>query len=204
MATSSLTTNKYLGQVLPIFGGMIGISAIATHLALKMPPVYILPLFIVSLIMIFTLPMWRKSEAAVPMSMLFAMVMGAAIGPYVNQYSPGVVTQALATSSLTFIGMAFYGATTKRDLSGMGVFLVTACWGLIVAMLIGLFVKSALLSIGISVVAVVIFSAFTAYDMQNIKNGRYDVIGGAVALYLDFMNLFIHLLSLLGLAGKSD
>ena len=107
-----------------------------------------------------------------------------------------------------FGGMSLYGYTTKRDLTKIGSFLVMGLWGLIIASVVNIFWPSGPLGFAISIVGVVVFLGLTAWDTQKIKRlaaqvsdetsaGRVAVIG-ALTLYLDFINLFIYLLRLLG------
>ena len=109
-----------------------------------------------------------------------------------------------------FFGLSVYGRFTKRNLSGMGKALGVAVWGLIVAMLLNLFFASTGLTILISLVGVVIFSGLIAWDNQkitqvyNAHNGQVSdgwAISMALSLYLDFINMFLFLLRLFGIAG---
>jgi len=104
--------------------------------------------------------------------------------------------------------MSIYGYTTKRDLTKFGSFLMMGLIGIIIASLVNIFLKSAMMYFVISILGVLIFVGLTAYDTQKIKNMymAYDsgevaakkAIMGALTLYLDFINLFIMLLRLFG------
>jgi len=104
--------------------------------------------------------------------------------------------------------MSLYGYTTKRDLTGIGNFLIMGLIGLIIASLVNIFLASSALDFAISAVGVLIFVGLTAYDTQRIKES-YDeghgaevlqktAVMGALSLYLDFINLFMMLLRLFG------
>ena len=104
--------------------------------------------------------------------------------------------------------MSLYGYTTQRDLSPIGSFLTMGLFGLILAMLVNMFLKSSGLEFAISVIGVLIFAGLTAYDTQRIKEmysanddgtiaGRKAVMG-ALQLYLDFINIFLFLLRFMG------
>ena len=108
----------------------------------------------------------------------------------------------------TFGGMSLYGYTTKRDLSSWGAFLRMGLWGVIVALIVNVFMQSSAFDYALSILSVFIFVGLTAYDTQKIREiyasadnsdikGR-KVIVGALSLYLDFINLFIALLRLMG------
>jgi len=104
--------------------------------------------------------------------------------------------------------LSLYGYTTQRDLSPIGSFLTMGLFGLILAMLVNMFLKSSGLEFAISVIGVLIFAGLTAYDTQRIKEmysanddgtiaGRKAVMG-ALQLYLDFINIFLFLLRFMG------
>ena len=114
---------------------------------------------------------------------------------------------AFLSASAMFGAAALYGATTKRSLAGLGGILVMGLIGIIVASLINLFVGNNALGWIISIVGVVIFTALTAYDVQRIQAGdlaartgsmEKAAVIGALHLYLDFVNLFLFLLRLVG------
>jgi len=117
-----------------------------------------------------------------------------------------VATTFLVTAGM-FGALALYGTTTKRSLAGVGQFAFMGLIGLILASLVGMFLHSAGLQFAISVVGVIVFTGLTAWDAQRLKamavavpegqSGSYAVVG-ALALYLDFINLFLFLLRIFG------
>jgi FtsH-binding integral membrane protein len=123
--------------------------------------------------------------------------------------STGVsITRVFFISAASFGALSLWGYTTQRDLTGMGSFLMMGLIGLILAMLVNIFLKSTQLDFIISCIGVLIFAGLTAWDTQKIKEmydpmedgtiaGRKAVMG-ALALYLDFINLFVFLLRLVG------
>ena len=105
--------------------------------------------------------------------------------------------------------MSIYGYTTKRDLSGMGSFLIMGLFGIIIASIVNMFLHSSGMSFIISILGVLIFTGLTAYDVQNIRNIYFQIcsdreaaekfsVYGALSLYMDFINLFIYLLQFVG------
>ena len=111
---------------------------------------------------------------------------------------------ALITASM-FGLMSLYGYVTKTDLTSVGDILLMALFGIILALIVNLFVQNSLLDTILSIVSVLIFSGLTAYDTQKVKNTLYDEgdiikkeILGALNLYLDFVNIFLDLIKLLG------
>jgi FtsH-binding integral membrane protein len=138
----------------------------------------------------------------------FAVSFGLSFSTLFISYTDSSIATAFFAASAAFAGLSLWGYTTKKDISGWGSFLIMGVFGLIAASLLNWFVQSGPLSFVISVVGVLIFAGLTAYDTQRLKNeyqyvrgteeaGR-AVIFGALSLYLDFINLFIYLLRLLG------
>ena len=143
----------------------------------------------------------------------FAALMGLSISWIFMVYTSVSVVQTFLITAIAFAGLSLYGYTTKRDLSGMRTFLMMGLIGLIVAMIVNIFLASPAMQFAISIIGVLLFSALTAYDTQNIKNTYLQLansgsdwlgksaIMGALNLYLDFLNLFMFLLQFLG-AGR--
>jgi FtsH-binding integral membrane protein len=138
----------------------------------------------------------------------FAAVMGLSMASVFLVYTGSSIARVFFISSSVFAAMSLYGYTTKRDLSGMGSFLMMGLFGIIIASIVNMFLESSMMDFVISVVGVLIFVGFTAYDTQKIKS-EYDVndsgalaekkaVYGALNLYLDFINLFLFLLHLFG------
>lgn len=138
----------------------------------------------------------------------FAAVMGLSLSSIFLVYTGTSIARVFFITAATFGAMSLYGYTTKRDLTGMGSFLFMGLIGLIIAMVVNMFMASSALSFLISIVGVGIFVGLTAYDTQKIKlmyqesDGRETMgkkaIMGALSLYLDFINLFLMLLRLMG------
>lgn len=141
----------------------------------------------------------------------FALAMGLSISWIFISYTGFSIIQVFLITSIAFAGLSIYGYTTKRDISGMGAFLIMGVIGLIVASVFNIFLQSGAMSFAISVIGVLIFAGLTAYDTQKIKNDYVahahhgdtewlakSAIMGALNLYLDFINMFMFLLQLLG------
>jgi FtsH-binding integral membrane protein len=148
-----------------------------------------------------------STQTAKIMLFLFAAAMGVSISSIFLVYKLGSIVQVFFITGATFGSMALYGYTTKRDLSKIGSFLIMGVIGVVIVGLVNLFLQSSMLSTVISLVSVVIFTGLTAYDMQNIKAIYYETSGderekagvfGALSLYMDFVNIFISLMNLLG------
>jgi len=139
---------------------------------------------------------------------VFAALMGASLSSIFLMYTGASITRVFFITSGTFGAMSIYGYTTKRDLTKLGSFLMMGLFGIIIASLVNIFMKSTMMYFVISILGVLIFVGLTAYDTQKIKNmymasdsgelmGKKAVMG-ALTLYLDFINLFIMLLRLFG------
>lgn len=138
----------------------------------------------------------------------FAALMGLALSSILFAYTGASVARAFFITSGAFAGLSIYGYSTKRDLAPMGAFLVIGVVGLFLAMIVNMFFQSGMLEFTISVGGVLIFAGLTAWDTQKIKsmyntNDSSDVaarksIYGALTLYLDFINMFLFLLRLVG------
>ena len=125
----------------------------------------------------------------------FATVMGVSISYIFLAYTNTSIAQVFFATAAAFAGLSLWGYTTKKDLSGMGTFLIMGVIGILVASLINIFVGSSVLQLAISILGVLIFAGLTAYDTQKIKNIYFQVAG---TLYLDFINMFLFLLQLFG------
>ena len=116
-----------------------------------------------------------------------------------------IVGNAFAMTSVIFGAMSFYAIKTTKDFSGYGKPLMIALFVIIGFSIINIFMGSPLMSIIISGAVVVLFSILVTYDTQNIIRGAYETpIDGAIALYLDFLNIFTALLHLFGIFGNDD
>ncbi len=139
---------------------------------------------------------------------VFAGLMGLSLSSIFLVYTTASIVQTFFITAASFGALSLWGYTTKRDLTGMGSFLVMGVFGLIIAMLVNIFLQSSALQFAISAIGVLIFSGLTAYDTQKIKEMYFEgddvlvagrkAIMGALTLYLDFINLFSFLLSFLG------
>lgn len=143
----------------------------------------------------------------------FAALMGLSMSAIFIAYAMTSIFTAFMGAAVLFGTMSFYGYFTKRSLESMGSFLLVGLIAIIIASLINIFVGSTVMQMVISAIAILIFLGFTAYDTQQIREavsveGSDSVaveVLGALNLYLDFINLFVNLLQLIGVApGSSD
>ncbi len=149
-----------------------------------------------------------STGAAQALYWAFAVVMGLSMSTIFLVFTGGSIATTFFATAAAFAGLSLYGYTTKKDLSGMGTFLIMGVIGLLVAMVLNLFLQSSALMYAISAIGVLIFAGLTAYDTQQIKSFYYQVRGtdfigkaaimGALNLYLDFVNMFQFLLQFMG------
>lgn len=141
--------------------------------------------------------------------LVFAVAMGLSLSSIFLIYKMGSIAQVFFISAATFGSASLYGYTTKKDLTTFGSFLIMGAMGIVIAGLVNLFLQSSILAFAVSCIAVVIFTGLTAYDTQNLKNtyeftvcddDEQEKLGiyGALQLYLDFINIFMSLLQLIG------
>ena len=142
---------------------------------------------------------------------VFATVMGLSLSWIFVAFTGFSIAQVFLVTSIAFAGLSLWGYTTKKDISGWGAFLIMGVIGILVASIVNIFLGSPAIAFAISILGVLIFAGLTAYDTQNIKNtylqhaahGDSEWLGkaaimGALNLYLDFINMFMFLLQLLG------
>ena len=168
-------------------------------------------LFGVELVLLFAL-MAKKRETPLNLILLFAFTFcsGLTLTPLLYSVlslpaGAVIVAQALALTSVAFGGLSIFAMNTKRDFTTMGKMLFIALIVVICASLLNIFMASPILQLVISSVAAILVSFYILYDTQNIIRGNYETpVEGAVALYLDFYNLFVSLLQILGLTSNRE
>lgn len=138
----------------------------------------------------------------------FTAVMGASLASILLVYTGSSVARVFFITAAMFGGISLYGYTTKADLSRFGSFLLMGLIGIVIAGLVNLFLASTALQFAISVIGVLVFTGLTAYDTQRIKEQYVEgldhgtagktALMGALSLYLNFINLFMMLIQLLG------
>jgi FtsH-binding integral membrane protein len=182
----------FVSMLLTVGSGYVAAQPGVMPAVLGMFPILLIGGLVVGLVMAFT---QRVAGLNLFMLALYSLIQGAIAGPLLflaNRYAPGVPAQAAALTVAVFGGLSFYAATTKKDFSFLGGLLTVSLIGLIVAGIVMFFVQSSLMSMIYSVAGILIFSGYVLYDTSNIMNrlGPEDAVGGAISLYLDFINLF--------------
>jgi len=210
---SAVNRSDFISKVFLFFGGAIGLSALGvwgglllaqSNPELFMNPVIFYGAIVVELILAFSVGIWSKK---LPMGYVifsaFALLSGFTLAPLLFLAGAiggvSIILKAFIATVCMFAASALFGWATKKDLSSMGGILFTTLIGLIVVGILNIFIQSSVLEITLSGVGVVLFSAFTAYDIQNIKSRYPDhmFLAAAMGLYLSFINLFVSILRLL-------
>ncbi len=163
----------------------------------------------IALVMLLSFGINKLSESAAKgVFWVYAALMGASLSTILLAYTGASVASTFFAAAAGFGALSLYGYTTKRDLSGMGKFLLMGLVGIIVASIINIFTKSSTADLIISIIGLFLFAGLTVYDTQKLKNLYWDIAGsefmgkavimGALTLYLDFINLFLFLLRFMG------
>ena len=152
-----------------------------------------------------------SAQAATALFIAYSVLNGATLSAILLMYTATSVASTFFVAGGMFAAMAVYGTVTKKDLTGVGSFLFMGLIGMVIASVVNIFIGSSMVSWVVSAIGVVVFTGLTAYDVQKIQriggsgimSGgqtaiRKGAIMGALALYLDFINLFLSLLRLMG------
>jgi FtsH-binding integral membrane protein len=193
------------GIVAYVFAGYLETNRALVH----SPVMWLIILAPFGLVMLLSFGINRLSAAAAQgIFWLYAGLMGLSMSTIFLAYTGASIARVFFITAGTFAATSLYGYTTRRDLTGLGHFMWMGLIGIIIAMLVNWFLQSSALSFAISVIGVVVFVGLTAWDTQSIKEMYYEADGyevaakksvmGALRLYLDFVNLFMMLIHLLG------
>lgn len=189
--------------------GNIILTALGQFLFVS-PAKWLLVIAPVALVMLLSFRIQRMSVGAAQATFwIYAALTGASLATLLMLYTQTSVAKVFFITAAAFGTLSLYGYTTKKDLTGFGSFLFMGLIGIVIASLVNMFLHSGMMGWIISVVGVGIFAGLTAYDTQKIKEMYYVgggdqatmgrlAIMGALSLYLDFINMFIMLLQLLG------
>jgi FtsH-binding integral membrane protein len=222
----SVGMRTYFGRIYNYMAGGLAVSAATAYLAVREPffsmfysvqngsvGLSILGWIAVlaPLVMIFMINSAVTNMNAAKASVLFwifSALMGVSLSNVLLMYTGTSIVNAFLVTAAGFLGLSLYGYTTKKSLASWGAFLMMGLVGVIAAMLINIFLKSGVMSLGLSVISVFIFMGLTIYDTNRLKY-MYDehmseeaqkalAVNGALALYLDFINLFRLVLYFMG------
>ena len=221
MEQSEITAlNRFFAKIYGYVALGVGISALVAYLSLTVLweltynilmagswIIWVMMLAQIGLVMFASGAAAKNSPMALPLFLVYSALNGFTIGIVLLFYTGETVLLAFVTAVGMFAVMAIIGAATKKNLSAMGQALLAALVGVVIASVVNMFLQSSGMSFIISLISVVIFAGLIAYDNQRIRY-VFEETGGnvqegwaislALQLYLDFVNLFLHLLRVLG------
>jgi len=212
MDVAARETNRVLRNTYMLLGMTLAFSAVTAmiSMALQLPSIMYLVFVLVGFGLLFVVNRMADTAKGLPAIFAFTGVMGAALGPVLNEFlsmanGPELVLQSLGGTALIFFGLSAYALQSKRDFSFMGGFLFAGLLVAIVAMIANIFLAIPALSLTISAAIIMIMSGLILMDTSRIVHGgETNYIRATVGLYLNIFNLFVNLLHLLGVFGGED
>ena len=214
--SSKVQLMSFLKATYQLFAGSLLAATAGAYIGLSIVNLLMGPvkwvLFAIELALIFFVIPRVKHTPGVNLAVLFAFtfISGLTIAPllaaiFAMPSGAAIVGQAFLMTAVAFGGISMFAMTTKRDFSSMGKFLFIALIIMIVAGISNIFIQSSMMQLIIASAGALLFSAFILYDTQNIIKGGYDSpVEAALSLYLDFFNLFVSLLQILGIMNSNN
>jgi uncharacterized protein len=206
-----LRVYNYMASGLALTGIVAYVSAYSGFYAsiARTPLIWLVILAPLGLVMLMSFGINRMRASTLQMVFwLYSGLMGLSLAMVFLVFTGTSVARVFFITAGTFAAMSLYGYTTRRDLSQFGSFLMMGLIGIIIASLVNLFIASSALQFAISVIGVIVFIGLTAYDTQQIKEMYFEyddgqvagkkAVMGALSLHLDFINLFMFLMQLVG------
>ena len=211
---SAVNVNQFVKQTYQLFAASMLVGSAGAYVGLGMAStiasMYWI-LFIAELALLFGLhAVINKPGINLMVLFAFTFMSGLTLAPLLVSIlslpsGGSIVANAFLLTSVAFGGLSLFAMNTNRDFTTMGKMLFIGIIILIVASLINMFTQSSIFQLAIASMGAILMSFFILYDTQNIIKGNYtSPIQGAVALYLDFLNLFVMLLQILGIFGRDD
>jgi len=211
-AASVTTTDRlvFIKKVYSLLAMSMGTAAIGAYLGSGPLLLLVAPnmmLFFILQIALIFFASFAARKPGLNMVALFSFttVSGLTLGPLLYQVGPSIAAEAFALTAITFAGLSMYVVYSKKDFSFMSGFLMTGLIVLVVGGLLNMFfIQSGMMHFVMSGASVLLFSGFILYDTSNIMRyyGTDEHVSATLALYLDVLNLFIALLSILGIMGR--
>lgn len=205
--STGVSINKVLKNTYMLLGMTLAFSALTATIATMMGigAIASLMLMLVAFGLLFVVSKTADTSKGLFWVFMFTGAMGASLGNMLNHYltmanGPALIMQSLGTTALIFFALSAYVLTTKKDFSFMGGFLMAGMIAVVVAMIANIFLQIPLMQLVISSVVVLLMSGLILFDTSRIVNGgETNYIRATVSLYLNIFNIFVHLLSILGI-----
>jgi FtsH-binding integral membrane protein len=207
------TSTEFLPSVMRTFALSLAFAFLGTIAGAFVPPALFLPLSILELVMIFSAFFFRKRKAiSFSFLYIFTFISGITLYPIIAHYlatsGAQTVVLAFATTTVVFTGIAIYATKSKRNFSFLGGFLLAALLAMMAIAIFNIFWPlSTTGMLAYSFIGVMVFSGYVLFDFSRMKHygvRQEDVPLVALSLYLDFINLFISILRILGILSKND
>jgi modulator of FtsH protease len=211
--TELVSTNKVLKNTYLLLSATLGFSALmaVVSMALAMPPMTYLIAFIAAMVIgIFVLPRTANSATGIGVIFLITGLLGFGLGPLLNMFlslpkGPQIIATAMGGTGVIFLGLSGYALTSKRNFSFMGGFLFAGIMVVLIAALANIFLAMPALSLAVSAGIILLMSGFILFDTSRIiHGGETNYIMATYGLYLSIFNIFINLLSILGIMGGDE
>ena len=216
--TIDLGLRRYMLRVYNFMAGGLGLTGLVAYAAVASgffqtiagtPLIWVVMLAPLAVVLLLSFRIERMSAGAAQTAFWgYAALMGLSLAGIFLVYTGTSIARVFFIAAATFAAMSLYGYTTRRDLSRFGSFLFMGLIGVVLASLVNIFIASSALQFAVSVIGVIVFTGLTAWDTQRIKELYLEsdpgelltkkALMGALALYLDFINLFVMLLQLTG------
>ena len=210
--SSAIEINKVLKNTYMLLSMTLAFSAVTAtiSMAMNLPHFAAIIMILVAFGLMFVVN--KKADSASGIFWIFAFtgLMGASLGPMLSHYAsmpggPSMIMQALGGTALIFFALSGYALTSKKDFSFMGGFLMVGLVVAVIAMIANIFFQIPALSLAISSAIIMIMSGLILFDTSRIiHGGETNYIRATVSLYLSVYNIFVHLLSMLGILGGDD
>jgi FtsH-binding integral membrane protein len=221
-ALTETSSNQVLSKTFQLLGASMIPTALFAFLTAQIPVSFYqshpigmivaqLILFVISIVLMFSAMKARNENIAVLSMMAFAGVMGASIGPTLAmtmslKNGGELIAMSAGMTGAVLFALTAYAKTSKKDFSFLGGFLFVGLILLLIASIVGMFIQSTILQLTLASIGVLLFSAYILYDVSRVvTGGETNPVFAAISIYLDVINLFLHLLRLLTLlSGKDD
>ena len=213
LARNAVLRNTYwllaLSLIPTVIGAWAGVAFNVAGVMSARPGMTLLVFLVGAFGLMFAIQRNKDSGIGVALLLVFTFFMGVMLSQLLAHtlaYSNGVqlISVAFGGTALIFGAMATIATVSKRDFSGMGRWLMMGVIVILVASIANIFLQMPAMFLAVSVVAIVLFSAFMLYDVQRVVNGgETNYISATLAIYLDVYNVFVNLLSILGIFGGS-
>lgn len=208
---NTLEANKVLKNTYMLLSATLAFSAVMAMVSMyiNMPPMaYLISVIVAIVLGMFVLPKTANSSAGIGVIFLITGLLGFGLGSILTVYmamanGPQIITTALGGTGIIFLGLSGYALTTKKDFSFLGGFLFAGMMVVILAIIASLFIQIPALSLTISAAIIMLMSGLILFDTSRIINGgETNYIMATYSIFLSLFNIFISLLSILGIMSS--